>query len=62
VAGAQRLEIIGAHAARLGWYKSRGCFTEIIAYKTRLFMPDTEAATILEAICAKSQTERTKVA
>ena len=62
VAGAQRLEIIGAHAARLGWYKSRGCFTEIIAYKTRLFMPDTEAATILEAICAESQTERTKVA
>ena len=57
VAGAQRLEIVGAHAARLSWYKAKGCFTEIIAYKTRLFIPDARAEAILEEICTASQPE-----
>jgi hypothetical protein len=52
VAGAQRLEIIGAHAARLGWYKGKGCYSEIISWKTRLFLPDAQAEAILQAICA----------
>ena len=34
-----RLEIIGFDPARLPWYKAKGCFTEIIRYKTRLFVP-----------------------
>ncbi|HZF43664.1 MAG TPA: strawberry notch family protein [Sphingomonadaceae bacterium] len=39
VNGSQRLEITGFSAARLPWYKAQGCFTEIIRYKTRLFVP-----------------------
>jgi len=57
VGGAPRLEIIGAHAARLEWYKARGCYSEIIAYKTRLFLPDTEAPSILQAITEASTKE-----
>lgn len=51
VAGRQRLEIVGAHAARLNWYKAKGCYTEIIAYRTRLFIPDERAPSILQEIC-----------
>jgi C-terminal domain on Strawberry notch homologue len=54
VAGQQRLEIVGAPAERLSWYKAKGCFTEIIAYRTRLFVPDAKADAILQAICASS--------
>ncbi|MEY2926286.1 MAG: hypothetical protein RL367_763, partial [Pseudomonadota bacterium] len=57
VAGAGRLEIIGAHPARLAWYKSHGCYTEIIAYKTRLFLPDGRAAAIIDAIKAAGSNE-----
>ena len=39
VNGAQRLELTGWRAARLDWYKAQGCFTEIIRYRTRLFVP-----------------------
>jgi len=39
VNGAQRLELVGWSPARLGWYKARGCFTEIIRFQTRLFVP-----------------------
>jgi P-loop containing NTP hydrolase pore-1/C-terminal domain on Strawberry notch homologue len=58
VAGSQRLEILGAHASRLGWYKGKGCYTEIIAWKTRLFLPHTGAQTVLEAIIATKAVER----
>jgi hypothetical protein len=51
VAGKQRLEIVGAHSARLNWYKAKGCYTEIIAYRTRLFIPDEQAPSILQEIC-----------
>jgi C-terminal domain on Strawberry notch homologue len=54
VAGQQRLEIVGAPAKRLSWYKAKGCYTEIIAYRTRLFAPDAKADAILQAICASS--------
>jgi hypothetical protein len=62
VAGSQRLEIIGAHAARLGWYKGKGCYTEIIAWKTRLFLPDAQAEAILQAICRAEEGELEAVA
>jgi hypothetical protein len=39
VNGSQRLELGGFSAARLTWYKAQGCFTEIIRYQTRLFVP-----------------------
>ena len=44
VNGAQRLELTGWSAARLDWYKAQGCFTEIIRYQTRLFVPLDGAA------------------
>lgn len=45
-----RLEIKDFPAAKLPWLKSLGCFTEIIAYKTRLFVPTNRAMDVLEAI------------
>ncbi|MGE5564277.1 MAG: strawberry notch C-terminal domain-containing protein, partial [Bacillota bacterium] len=47
VNGSQRLEIAGFSAARLAWYKAQGCFTEIIRYQTRLFVPVDRAAEVL---------------
>ena len=47
VNGSQRLELGGFGAARLGWYKAQGCFTEIIRYQTRLFVPVDAAAAVL---------------
>lgn len=43
----QRIELTGWSPARLDWYKAQGCFTEIIRYRTRLFVPVSEAAAIL---------------
>jgi hypothetical protein len=39
VNGSRRIEIVGAAAARIPELKASGCFTEIIAYKTRVFVP-----------------------
>ncbi|MXO61406.1 strawberry notch family protein [Qipengyuania oceanensis] len=47
VNGAQRLELAGWSAPRLDWYKAHGCFTEIIRYQTRLFVPTTSAVSVL---------------
>jgi hypothetical protein len=47
VNGSQRLELGGFSAARLTWYKAQGCFTEIIRYQTRLFVPADFAAPVL---------------
>jgi hypothetical protein len=47
VNGSQRLELAGFVAARLPWYKAQGCFTEIIRYQTRLFVPVDRAADVL---------------
>jgi len=47
VGGAQRLELTGWSASRLDWYKAAGCFTEIIRYQTRLFVPTEGAAAVL---------------
>jgi hypothetical protein len=47
VNGAHRLELFGWSSARLDWYKAQGCFTEIIRYRTRLFVPLLDAPVIL---------------
>ncbi|WP_184245520.1 strawberry notch-like NTP hydrolase domain-containing protein [Novosphingobium chloroacetimidivorans] len=47
-----RTEIIGAPADQLAWFKSLGCFTEIIAYKTRLFVPVDRADSIITQLTA----------
>ncbi len=50
VNGAQRLELTGWSASRLDWYKAQGCFTEIIRFQTRLFVPIDGASCILARI------------
>jgi hypothetical protein len=51
VNGSQRLELVGFSGARLPWYKAQGCFTEIIRYQTRLFVPVDRAAAVLAGLC-----------
>jgi len=48
--GEQRLELTGFSPDRLDWYKNKGCFTEIIRYRTRLFVPVSRAGQILPGI------------
>ncbi|TCD04072.1 methylase [Erythrobacteraceae bacterium CFH 75059] len=50
VNGSQRLELTGWGAARLDWYKAQGCFTEIIRYQTRLFVPVERAAAVISRV------------
>ncbi len=50
VNGHQRLELGGWVPARLDWYKARGCFTEIIRFQTRLFVPLETALEVISAI------------
>jgi len=47
VNGQKRLEIAGIEAAQLPGLKAMGCFTEIIAYKTRVFIPLDGASAII---------------
>lgn len=47
VAGEQRYEIVGAPAKQLPWLKSIGCFTEIIAFRTRVFIPTATASSVI---------------
>ncbi|MFN3458766.1 MAG: hypothetical protein ACK4Z8_14420 [Novosphingobium sp.] len=47
VNGARRMEIVGAEAARIPELNAMGCFTEIIAYKTRVFVPTDRVDDIL---------------
>ena len=49
VNGARRIEITGADPARIPGLKASGCFTEIIAYKTRVFVPLDRAEAIITA-------------
>jgi len=50
VGGDQRIELTGYSADRLDWYKARGCFTEIIRYRTRLFAPVSKAKIVLQSL------------
>ncbi|QYE33227.1 MULTISPECIES: hypothetical protein [Sphingosinicellaceae] len=47
-----RIEIKDYVAARLDWYKSLGCFTEIVSYKTRLFTPVDRTEAIIAELMA----------
>ncbi len=51
----RRIEIKGFSPERLHWYKSLGMFTEIIAYKTRLFVPPAEAERIITALLEQAR-------
>ena len=50
VNGSQRIELTGYPHERLAWFKAAGCFTEIIQYRTRLFVPTASADAVLENI------------
>jgi hypothetical protein len=50
VNGARRIEIAGVDPARIPGLKALGCFTEIIAYKTRVFVPTNRVEAILTSI------------
>lgn len=52
VNGEQRLEIVGFEARALPFYKARGCFTEIIQFQTRLFVPVGNAGEIVAKLAA----------
>ena len=47
VNGSQRIELVGCPHDRLPWLKSIGCFTEIIQYRTRMFVPMATAEAVL---------------
>ncbi|MGW8138332.1 strawberry notch C-terminal domain-containing protein (plasmid) [Sphingomonas zeae] len=49
-----RIELVGAPAEQIAWLKSIGCFTEVIQYRTRVFLPVPAAAEVLERILAGS--------
>ena len=52
VNGEQRLEVVGFDPRALPSWKAKGCFTEIIAYQTRLFVPVNHAPKIVETLAA----------
>ena len=52
VMGQNRLELVGVSPAALSDYKQMGCFTEIIQWKTRLFVP-TNDLSVLSRILEK---------
>jgi hypothetical protein len=52
VNGSQRIELTGWSGARLDWYKAQGCFTEIIRYQTRLFVPIEGAASVIARLAS----------
>jgi hypothetical protein len=54
VNGSQRIELTGWSVARLDWYKAQGCFTEIIRYQTRLFVPIEGAASVIARLAASA--------
>ena len=49
---ARRIEVVGPLAAAIPGLKALGCFTEIIAFRTRVFVPSTNARGVLTAILA----------
>ena len=54
VNGSPRIELVGAPSSQLAWLKSLGCFTEVIQYRTRVFLPVPSAADIVERLVAGS--------
>ena len=54
VNGSRRIEIVDVEAARIPELKAKGCFTEIIAYKTRVFVPLDGAEAIIVGIARQA--------
>ncbi|WP_120219137.1 strawberry notch-like NTP hydrolase domain-containing protein [Sphingopyxis sp. FD7] len=54
VNGSQRIELTGWSVARLDWYKAQGCFSEIIRYQTRLFVPIDGAASVVARLASSA--------
>ena len=54
VNGSQRIELTGWSAVRLDWYKAQGCFTEIIRYQTRLFVPIEGATSVIARLASSA--------
>jgi hypothetical protein len=56
VMGNQRLEVVGNLGNReVMWLKSLGCFTEVINWKMRVFVPaNEEGVAVIEKICGKA--------
>ena len=52
VNGQQRVEVRDFPPHRLALWKSMGCFTEIQAFKTRLYIPTDRVAEVVEAMLA----------
>jgi hypothetical protein len=52
VNGQQRYELKEFDAARLPLYKSRGAFTEVVQYRTRLFIPVDQADQVITRLIA----------
>ena len=52
VMGQPRLELIGATGAILAELKTMGCFTEVIQWKTRVFLP-SEAIDVLASLLSR---------
>lgn len=52
VNGSPRIELVGAPPSQLAWLKSLGCFTEVIQYRTRVFLPVPSAADIVARLVA----------
>ena len=50
VNGSRRIELKGYDPARLDWYKSLGLFSEVIAYKTRLFVDEKRLAKAIDGL------------
>jgi hypothetical protein len=49
-----RIELVGAPSQQLSWLKSVGCFTEVIQYRTRVFLPMPTAHETLDRLLAAS--------
>jgi hypothetical protein len=50
VNGTPRIELVGAPSQQIPWLKSIGCFTEVIQYRTRVFLPVPTATEILTCV------------
>lgn len=58
VNNSRRLELRGHNPLDREWLKARGCFTEVIAYKTRIFVPADRAEEVLTAISTSATAGR----
>lgn len=50
VNGSRRIELVGCPGGHLPWLKALGCFTEIIQYRTRVFVPVAAAEPVLDEL------------